>query len=41
MAQGLAPLDDIAVLTEPANITHVWKAGVAVKAPPGDGQWRP
>ena len=27
------PLEDIAVLTEPANITHVWKAGVAVKAP--------
>jgi imidazolonepropionase-like amidohydrolase len=32
---GLAanPLDDIAVLADPANVTHVWKAGVAVKEP--------
>jgi hypothetical protein len=27
------PLEDIAVLTDPANISHVWKAGVAVKEP--------
>ena len=28
------PLDDITVLADPANVTHVWKAGVAVKEPP-------
>jgi imidazolonepropionase-like amidohydrolase len=28
------PLEDIAVLMGPANITHVWKAGVPVKHPP-------
>jgi imidazolonepropionase-like amidohydrolase len=27
------PLEDIAVLADPANITRVWKAGVAVKEP--------
>ncbi len=27
------PLDDIHLLTEPANITHVWKAGELVKRP--------
>ena len=27
------PLDDITVLTEPDGITHVWKAGAAVKEP--------
>lgn len=27
------PLEDIAVLADPANITHVWKVGVAVKEP--------
>jgi imidazolonepropionase-like amidohydrolase len=28
------PLEDIAVLTDPANVTHVWKAGLPVKTPP-------
>jgi imidazolonepropionase-like amidohydrolase len=27
------PLDDISLLAEPANITHVWKAGQLVKSP--------
>jgi imidazolonepropionase-like amidohydrolase len=33
LAVAANPVDDIAVLTAPANITHVWKAGVAVKEP--------
>jgi imidazolonepropionase-like amidohydrolase len=35
LAVAANPLDDLTVLTEPANITHVWKAGVAAKAPAG------
>jgi imidazolonepropionase-like amidohydrolase len=27
------PLDDIALLADPANVTHVWKAGTLVKSP--------
>ena len=27
------PSDDVTVLADPANVTHVWKAGVLVKAP--------
>jgi imidazolonepropionase-like amidohydrolase len=27
------PLEDISVLTEPANVTHVWKSGQLVKRP--------
>lgn len=29
------PLDNIAVLADPANVTHVWKAGELVKSPAG------
>jgi len=27
------PLDNVAVLADPANVTHVWKAGQPVKSP--------
>jgi imidazolonepropionase-like amidohydrolase len=27
------PLADVALLADPARITHVWKAGACVKAP--------
>ena len=27
------PVDDTSVLAEPANVTHVWKAGELVKSP--------
>ncbi len=30
------PLDDISVLADPANVTHVWKAGELVKSPDRD-----
>ena len=33
VAVGGNPLDDISLLAEPANITHVWKAGRLVKSP--------
>lgn len=32
LAVAANPLEDITVLTEPVNITHVWKAGVAVRS---------
>lgn len=31
------PLDDIRVLTDPKNITHVWKGGKLFKSPPRHG----
>jgi imidazolonepropionase-like amidohydrolase len=27
------PSLDVSVLTDPANVTHVWKAGLPVKSP--------
>jgi imidazolonepropionase-like amidohydrolase len=33
IALAASPADDVSVVAEPANITHVWKAGVLVKAP--------
>ena len=27
------PLADVTVLADPANVTHVWKGGIAVKTP--------
>jgi len=34
IALAASPADDVSIVAEPANITHVWKAGVLVKAPP-------
>jgi imidazolonepropionase-like amidohydrolase len=33
IALAANPADDVSVVAEPANITHVWKGGVLVKAP--------
>lgn len=33
IALSASPLDDIKVLAEASNVTHVWKAGVLVKEP--------
>ena len=33
IAVAANPLDDISVLAEPANVTHIWKAGELVKSP--------
>ena len=33
IALAASPADDVSVVAEPANITHVWKGGVLVKAP--------
>jgi imidazolonepropionase-like amidohydrolase len=27
------PSDDVSILADPANVTHVWKAGELVKSP--------
>jgi len=35
IAVATNPLDDIAVLADPSNVTHVWKAGELVKSPAG------
>jgi imidazolonepropionase-like amidohydrolase len=35
IAVAASPADDVSVLADPGNITHVWKAGVLVKSPPG------
>lgn len=35
IALSADPLADVTVLADPANVTHVWKGGVVVKAPPG------
>ncbi len=35
IALELNPLDNVAVLADPANVTHVWKAGELVKSPDG------
>jgi imidazolonepropionase-like amidohydrolase len=34
IALAADPLNDITVLADPANVTHVWKGGVEMKAPP-------
>jgi len=36
IALSANPLDDINILAEPDNVTHVWKGGKLYKAPQGD-----
>ncbi|MGO9342034.1 MAG: metal-dependent hydrolase family protein [Acidimicrobiales bacterium] len=38
IAVATSPLEDVAVLADPSNVTHVWKAGALVKSPVGAGQ---
>jgi imidazolonepropionase-like amidohydrolase len=38
IAVASSPLEDISVLADPANVTHVWKAGALVKSPVADAQ---
>jgi imidazolonepropionase-like amidohydrolase len=33
IAVAADPTLDVSVLSDPANVTHVWKGGVAVKSP--------
>jgi imidazolonepropionase-like amidohydrolase len=33
IALGASPLEDISLLADPANVTHVWKSGRLVKSP--------
>jgi imidazolonepropionase-like amidohydrolase len=35
IALGADPSHDVAILAEPANVTHVWKGGTLVKSPGG------
>src|SRR5262249_2687157 len=35
IALAASPADDVSVVAEPANVTHVWKGGLLIKAPAG------